>query len=456
MVGSSFLNPFCDEALNIVRNQADLSTVFDVDSRLVDIISFSPHQNLSDESYIPENIFNLALKRIKWYIERKNNKEYNSHDYAYLFVEDISSYDVIAFHLTAQAIAHKFNFNSREMRLFVQSQGQIIEDRLGSLMLSEKRELTEDILGELMVSGTVEWTFLKDIISSRKLSLTDLLIDNGEVILDRDEFIYRFEDKFEDRSVSKMYDVLVGDNVKEEVLKNLIIQKTEEYIQNIQEKSQLIEAHPSILTLADEIEKTIDEEMTKYSTFYASVNNPGGYMEIGKLVKEAFPPCIKSTVEGVSSGGRNDAIVLFLTSFASYARLYPGIFANEGANIKVSDIDKNLDITEREILPLIFEAADNCTPPLFEDQPQEKINIISKLGFGMHSEVSLEHEGETKWYTPMSCEKVKIHLPQLCKKDKGCKGINNPLSYYTRSKWNLKKEGKIPGTVNDSDNKGDD
>lgn len=456
MVGSSFLNPFCDEALNIVKNQADLSTVFDVDSRLVDIISFSPHQNLSDESYIPENIINLALKRIKWYIERKNNKKYNSHDYAYLFVEDISFYDVIVFHLTAQAIAYKFNFNSREMRLFVQSQGQIIEDRLGSLMLSEKRELTEAILGELMVSGTVEWTFLKDIISSKKLSLTDLLIDNGEVILDRDEFIYRFEDKFEDRSVSKMYDVLVGDNVKEEVLKNLIMQKTEEYIGNIKEKSHLIEPHPSILTLADEIEKTIDEEMTKYSTFYANVNSPGGYMEIGKLVKEAFPPCIKNTIEGVSSGGRNDAIVLFLTSFASYARLYPGIFANEGANIKVSDIDKNLDITEREILPLIFEAADNCTPPLFEDQPQEKINIISKLGFGMHSEVSLDHEGETKWYTPMSCEKVKIHLPQLCKKDKGCKGINNPLSYYTRSKWILKKEGKIPDTVNDSDNNGGD
>lgn len=456
MVESSFINPFCDEALNIVRNQADLSTVFDVDSRLVDIISFSPHQNLSDESYIPENIINLALKRIKWYIERKNNKEYNSHDYAYLFVEDISFYDVIVFHLTAQAIAYKFNFNSREMRLFVQSQGQIIEDRLGSLMLSEKRELTEAILGELMVSGTVEWTFLKDIISSKKLSLTDLVIDNGEVILDRDEFIYRFEDKFEDRSVSKMYDVLVGDNVKEEVLKNLIMQKTEEYIGNIKEKSHLIEPHPSILTLADEIEKTIDEEMTKYSTFYANVNSPGGYMEIGKLVKEAFPPCIKNTIEGVSSGGRNDAIVLFLTSFASYARLYPGIFANEGANIKVSDIDKNLDITEREILPLIFEAADNCTPPLFEDQPQEKINIISKLGFGMHSEVSLDHEGETKWYTPMSCEKVKIHLPQLCKKDKGCKGINNPLSYYTRSKWILKKEGKIPDTVNDSDNNGGD
>ena len=92
------------------------------------------------------------------------------------------------------------------------------------------------------------------------------------------------------------------------------------------------------------------------------------------------------------------------------------------------------------ILPLIFEAADNCTPPLFEDQPQEKINIISKLGFGMHDEVSLENEGETKWYTPMSCEKIKMHLPQLCKENKDCAKINNPFCdffFFQRWRWDL-------------------
>ena len=30
------------------------------------------------------------------------------------------------------------------------------------------------------------------------------------------------------------------------------------------------------------------------------------------------------------------------------------------------------------------DAADNCTPPLFEDQPQEKINIISKLNVNIN------------------------------------------------------------------------
>jgi len=50
----------------------------------------------------------------------------------------------------------------------------------------------------------------------------------------------------------------------------------------------------------------------------------------------------------------------------------------------------------------------------------------------MHSEIELKHEGETIWYTPMSCEKVKLHMPSLCKPDKTCKRIGNPLSYYVR------------------------
>ena len=74
---------------------------------------------------------------------------------------------------------------------------------------------------------------------------------------------------------------------------------------------------------------------------------------------------------------------------------------------------------------------------LFEDQPQEKINIISKLGFGMHDEININHEGETTWYTPMSCEKIKIHLPQLCRPDKSCKGLNNPLYCYGRKKYKI-------------------
>ena len=302
----------------------------------------------------------------------------------------------------------------------------------------------------MLVQDGIEWSFLKDLVATKKLSLTDLVLQNGEIVLDREEFVYSFGDKFTDRSPERIYDILIGNSLRELILTKLLMQNTENYIKSIQDQLAIVEMHPAIVELGERLDEVIDETLSKYSTFYASGGSYGN-MEIGKLIREAFPPCIANTVAGVSSGGRNDAIVLLLTSFVSYARLYPGIFASD-RTVKVSDIDTNLNITLNEILPLIFEAADNCTPPLFEDQPQEKINIISKLGFGMHEEVSLENEGETKWYTPMSCEKIKMHLPQLCKENKDCAKINNPLSYYSRKKWILRKSGELGSS--DSENEG--
>ena len=143
----------------------------------------------------------------------------------------------------------------------------------------------------------------------------------------------------------------------------------------------------------------------------------------------------------MKSGGRNDAIIMFLTPFISYARLYPSVFS-ENVTKQISDVDPTLLIVQNEVLPLIFGAAERCIPPLFEDQPQDKINLNAKLGFGMHQILELKNEGETTWYTPMSCEKVKIHLPSLCKPDENCKKIGNPLSYYNRMIWKVKKESQ--------------
>ena len=111
--------------------------------------------------------------------------------------------------------------------------------------------------------------------------------------------------------------------------------------------------------------------------------------------------------------------------------MYPSVF-RRNTTLKVSDVDKDLKITKNEILPMIHDAADRCSPPLFDDQPQEKININAKLGFGMHDDLNPQHEGETTWYTPMSCDKVKLNMPSLCRPNKTCKGITNPLSYYNR------------------------
>ena len=348
---------------------------------------------------------------------------------------------MVTFHVLCQAIAIQFNLGSRETRLFIESQATLIHERLAKLTPSLREELIDEILDEIKVDGTIKWMSLKDVISSKKLKLSDLLIENGNIILQQDEFLDNYESEFIDRSPERMYNILVGDSVKELILSRLIMQKTEEYLERIKNMSTRVEIHPTILELSEELKEFIPTEISKYNQYYEGSGGIYGSVQAGKLNPDAFPPCIQNTVNGVSSGGRNDAIVLLLTSFASYARLYPMIFASD-ETIKVSDLDPDLTITENEILPLIFDAADNCTPPLFEDQPQEKINIISKLGFGMHEKVDINHEGETKWYTPMSCEKIKLHLPQLCKPDKSCKGINNPLSCYGRKKFQLDKKAK--------------
>ncbi|KZX15330.1 DNA primase large subunit [Methanobrevibacter cuticularis] len=446
-----WLNPFSSEGQDTVREKGDLDNVFTRNNDLINIVAHSDHQNLSDDTLIPDSYGNLALKRIQWYIERKNNKDFKISDFAYLLNEEIAEADVISFHLLCQAIAIKFNLKSRESRLFIESQGKLIEDRLMKMMPQNRKEIVDKVLSQLILDDNFSWLYLKDLIASKKLSLEDLVIDNGEIIINREDFVAKFGDEFKDRAPDRMYDIIIGENIKELLLTSLIMQNTEDYIEKIKEMSSKVEIHPAISELGEKIATTITEISRKYSNYYGRIGEES--LKIGNLQREAFPPCMAKTVEGVTSGGRNDAIVLMLTSFVSYARLFPGIFIS-GQEVKVSDIDPNLTITLNEILPIIYEAADNCSPPLFEDQPQERLNIISKLGFGMNTYPKLENEGETKWYTPMSCEKIKMHLPQLCRPDKLCKNVVNPLFYYSRRKWEMEREGKLKETQTDdtSDN----
>ncbi len=436
MAEVSFINPLSDEGKSIIRQYGDLNQIFEEDENLINICIHTNNQKFSDDSLIPKSYSDLCMKRIQWAIEKKNNKNYVQSEFEYLTNEEIFTQDVVTFHILCQAIAVHFNLGSRETRLFIESQGALILERLAKIPPMSRAEIIDEVLDEVKVDGAISWKSLSEVIATKKLKLTDLLIDEGDIILQQEDFMYRFGDEFTDRSPERMYNILIGDSVKEQILSRLIMQKTEEYIARIKEMSARIEIHPAIIKIGDDLKEFIPSETGKYNQYYAGSGGIYGSVKGGKLNPDAFPPCIKATVEGVSSGGRNDAIVLLLTSFASYARLYPGIFASD-ETIKVSDMDPDLSITENEILPLIFDAADNCTPPLFDDQPQEKINIISKLGFGMHEKVDINHEGETKWYTPMSCEKIKIHLPNLCHPDKSCKGINNPLSCYGRKKYQL-------------------
>ncbi len=436
MVNVSFINPFSEEGRQIVRELGDLNTVYKENGDLIDLVIHSRSQDISDEESIPHNIIDLSLKRLEWYIKKKNNPDFNYKKYSYLHNYNITKFDVIAFYLLAQAISVKFGPNSRESRVMVESQGKLMESRLGELLLSEKREMLRTILSSLL-TGEVKWTIFADLLSSRKIKLTDLVLDQGNIILDKEDFRENLGHKLERRDPDKMYDLLIGDQIKELIIIKMIMQKTENYISEVYNKSQRkVEPNPLLLDLADQISEILNEPVTRYG-----YGGSSGKIEASPLTHDAFPPCVKIVLEGMKSGGRNDAIILFLTPFISYARLYPDVF-RRNTTLRISDVDPELKAVQDEILPLIYEAAERCTPPLFEDQPQEKVNINAKMGFGMHSQIEPKHEGETTWYTPMSCEKVKLHLPNLCKPDKICKSIGNPLSYYIRRLTDLKYDDK--------------
>jgi len=436
MVGVSFINPLSMEGRERVRQLGSLDSLIQDNPELIELVTRSKSQDISEDQDIPRNYLEMALKRLEWYVKKRNDRDFNYRKFAFLFQEDIEKYDIISFYLLSQAIGVRFGPNSRESRLMVESQGSLIQNRLEELNSRDRTEIVLKALQELLSQETVKWTFFENLLSSRRIQLSDLVLDQGEVIMDREDFRNRFGSRLQHRDPDKMYQLLIGQELQELILIRMVMQQTENYMAEVHEKARLmVEPNPLLLELADKV----TEILIQPTTSYGGSGGGGGYSYTGPLNREAFPPCVKNALEGIKSGGRNDAIVLFITPFVSYARLCPDIF-KQNVTVQVSDKDPELQVVHNEVLPLIYEAAERCVPPLFEDQPQEKININAKLGFGMHSNLKLENEGETKWYTPMSCEKIKLHLPHLCRPDEDCKKIGNPLSYYNRKNWILSKE----------------
>ncbi|MBI5680916.1 MAG: DNA primase [Methanobacterium sp.] len=428
MIPMSFINPLSDEGKQIVRKDGgDLNRIFDENDMLIETVSSIKSQDISDDAYIPRNYVDLVIKRIEWYVEKKSDLKYNFKKFAFLFDAKITKFDVISFYILCQAVGVKFGPNSRESRAIVELQGQLIENRLEELITSERTEITEQIMNNLILQDKIKWTQLADLISSKKISMQDLVLKDGNVILDFEDYLEEFKDEVMHRQPEKMYNLLIGNRVKELIIIKMIMQNTENYIKSVHEQMSTVEPNPTLLKIAGEISEVLSKEIRYYGS-----GSGDGDVKASPLNVDLLPPCIKHALDGIKSGGRNEVIVLFLTPFLSYARLYPSVFRSN-TSLKVSDVDADLKITKNEILPMIHDAADRCSPPLFDDQPQEKVNINAKLGFGMHSELKLQHEGETTWYTPMSCEKVKLNMPGLCKPDETCKGITNPLSYYNRN-----------------------
>ncbi|MDI6655484.1 MAG: hypothetical protein QME59_06325 [Candidatus Hydrothermarchaeota archaeon] len=247
----------------------------------------------------------------------------------------------------------------------------------------------------------VEWKHLLPILRARKRSLTDFHIAKGYAFLSLSDLISLSKAKIE-ASIDEFLQRKNGKGDERlEELANLISKASS--------NPKYLSSYISKLRLPRKI------RMRGVKDF--------------RLKPEFFPPCIKHTLEGVTSGSRNYAITVLLTSFLSYARVSP---IGSKKDAKISDYVKDVRVVTEELMPTIEEAAKRCSPPLFEDQPIERLNVGYHLGFGLTEEFRLEYSGKSSWYFTPNCEKVRRESPSLCTPDEGCKGIKNPLSYYTR------------------------
>jgi DNA primase large subunit len=254
MVSISFLNPLSPEGKDIVRELVSFEGISKDIPELRSLVTHNPSQEIVYDQEIPSNYLELALKRMEWYIQKKHDREFNSRKYAFLSDYAITKYDVISFYLLCQAIGVKFGPNSRETRVMVEAQGDLVQERLGKLRTEDSRFIVEKSLQLLLKDDLVHWTFFQELLSTRKIRLTDLLLDSGELILDREDFLDRFGPRIKQRNPSSMYELLIGDELKELIMVKMIMQETEDYIKQVHEKARImVEPNPILLELADEV-----------------------------------------------------------------------------------------------------------------------------------------------------------------------------------------------------------
>ena len=146
MAEVSYINPLSNEGRQIIRQYGDLNQIFDEDESLIDIIIHTNNQKISDDSLIPKSYADYAMKRIQWAIEKKNNKNYTQSEFEYLTNSDLFEQDVVVFHILCQAIAIQFNLGSRETRLYVESLGTLILERLAKIPPMARDEIIDEAI----------------------------------------------------------------------------------------------------------------------------------------------------------------------------------------------------------------------------------------------------------------------------------------------------------------------
>lgn len=259
----------------------------------------------------------------------------------------------------------------------------------------DKQAVDDQILSKYMPRYAIRWTDLGSLIKHRRMDLTKQYIVNGWTLITPKELWNFFA--------------------------NLVATELEEYVSELYDKFSSEGPPTELLTEVGERISSLMPEEVKRERFTRVTR--------GKLQPEHFPPCMKKVLSGVGSGNRNYAIVVLLTSFLSYSRISPS-----GKRVeRIADFVDDISIVENDIIPMIFEAAEKCNPPLFKDQPQDKPNVYYHLGFGMTTNPRLRDSGKSKWYRTPNCRKIQAEAPSLCNPDDICSEIKNPLTYYYKS-----------------------
>lgn len=424
---TTYLNPFNQNALQILQSYGNITQITETTQKINKVIETTHNQDKKHVNTIKE----LCYEKIRYYYQDQTHTNNNS--YNYLFQEALEEADIISTHTLLQATAITYGAESQEADITVNMIKNMTKQRIHKTHNNDT--LMDETLREYIDPENTHLTDILPLIDNEEIQLNKLLLQDDKLILTYDDFLYEYSQYLEHRRPEQIYQLLCS-TVKGDLIAALIEQKTRKYMQTIEDKLKQVEPAPIIEEVGKEIHNIQVQEretamQTKYTkgTRYTNFNDD----QPTQYIPEAFPPCIKKALGGIKSGGRNYAISIFLTPFLSYARLYPGVYARHIKKARVIDMDPTLNITRGEIIPLIYEAAENCKPPLFKDQPQEKMNINSKLGFGENN-ISYEHSGKTPWYTPTNCQNIKMQQPELCTPCKDCQRIGNPLSYYNRKR----------------------
>lgn len=380
---------------------------------------------------LPDRIVDQAVERV----DQTSGQEVKVD-----FDEEKVRDEVLSFYLMCQAVASVSYPYSNESRTVTERTKDMIRYRMYDLFQRGYEDLCMDVIGRSFrfrkFEDDEEIELGSTVVPREEIyKLRDLELEKDEVEVVDDKIVPQYMPRYairwtdlipliEHRSVdlTEQYIVegwaLITPKQLWDFFANYIGSEMENYISELYEKFSKSGPPDEILEkVGERISEAIPEE-TAYRGTTKSVSKD--------LRPEAFPPCVKKTLGGLQSGNRNYGIVVLLTSFLSYARISP---SGKSVN-RVADFIDDISVIEDDIMPLVFEAAEKCKPPLFKDQPQDKANAYYHMGFGMTTQPKLRDSGKSKWYRPPNCRKIKTEAPAICNPDELCSDIKNPLTYY--------------------------